>query len=119
MTDNSELQKQIANYIKTREVYVEYRKSGYSKKFRAQHESEILIHKAAKKHFDQLGLTKLPPVKLLREQYAELLTQKRKAYAKYKQACEEMKELYNVKSNVSQLLNIEERDGTPSHTKSR
>ena len=119
MTANSELQKQIANYVKTREIYVEYRKSGYSKKFRAQHGSEILIHQVAKKHFDQLGMTKLPSVKLLREQYAELLAQKRKAYAKYKQAREEMKELYNVKSNVSQLLNIDERDDTPSRTKSR
>ena len=119
MTDNAELQKQIVNYVKTREVYAVYRKSGYSKKFRAQHESEIMIHQAAKKHFDQLGLTKLPPVKLLREQYAELLAQKRKAYTKYKQAREEMKELYNVKSNVSQLLNIEERNDTPTLTKSR
>ena len=119
MTANSELQKQIANYVKTREICVEYRKSGYSKKFRAQHESEIMIHQAAKKHFDQLGLTKLPSVKLLREQYAELLAQKRKAYAEYKQAREEMKELYNVKSNVSQLLNIDERNDTPTLTKSR
>ena len=119
LTDNSELQKQIANYVKTREIYVEYRKSGYSKKFRAQHESEIMIHQAAKKHFDQLGLKKLPPVKLLREQYAELLAQKRKAYAEYKRTREEMKELYNVKSNVSQLLNIDERDDTPTQTKAR
>lgn len=119
MTDNAELQKQIANYVKTREVYVEYRKSGYSKKFRAQHESEIMIHQAAKKHFDQLGLTKLPPVKSLREQYSELLAQKRKAYAEYKRAREEMKELYNVKSNVSQLLNIDEQNNTPTRTKSR
>ena len=119
MTDNSELQKQITNYVKTREIYVEYRKSGYSRKYRAQHESEIMIHQAAKKHFDQLGLTKLPPVKLLREQYAELLAQKRKAYAEYKQAREVMKELYNVKSNVSQLLNIEERNDTPVQTITR
>lgn len=34
MTANGELQKQIVNYAKTRAVYVEYRKAGYSKKFR-------------------------------------------------------------------------------------
>lgn len=119
MTANSELQKQIANYVKTREIYVEYRKSGYSKKFRTQHESEIMIHQAAKKHFNQLGLTKLPSVKTLREQYADLLAQKRKAYAEYKQAREEMKELYNVKSNVSQLLNIDEQYDMPTRAKSR
>ena len=109
MTDNAELQKQIVNYVKTREVYAEYRKSGYSKKFRAKHESEIILHQTAKQYFDRLGLKKLPAVKELRKQYDDLLTKKRKAYAEYKQAREEMKELYNVKANVCQLLNIDER----------
>ena len=35
MNANAELQKQIVNYAKTRAVYVEYRKAGYSKKFRS------------------------------------------------------------------------------------
>lgn len=104
MSANGELQKQIVNYAKTREVYIEYRKAGYSKKFRAEHETEILLHRAAKKHFDSAGITKLPSVKSLREEYAGLLEQKRKAYAAYKQARTEMKELYNVKANVDYLL---------------
>lgn len=65
---------------------VEYRKAGYSKKFRAEHEADILIHQAAKKYFDGMGITKLPSVKSLREEYAGLLEQKRKAYGEYKQA---------------------------------
>lgn len=32
MTANGELQKQIVNYVKMRQVYVDYRKVGYSKK---------------------------------------------------------------------------------------
>lgn len=104
MTANGELQKQIVNYAKTRAVYVEYRKAGYSKKFRAAHETEILLHQAAKKHFDELGITKLPYVKSLREEYAGLLEQKRKAYSAYKQARADMKELYNVRKNVEYLL---------------
>lgn len=104
MTANGELQKQIVNYAKTRAVYIEYRKAGYSKKFRSEHEAEILLHQAAKKHFDSLGITKLPSVKSLREEYAGLLEQKRKAYAAYKQARAEMKELHNVKANVDYLL---------------
>lgn len=104
MTANGELQKQIVNYAKTRAVYIEYRKAGYSKKFRAEHEAEILLHQAAKKHFDSLGITKLPSVKSLREEYAGLLEQKRKAYAAYKKARAEMKELHNVKANVDYLL---------------
>lgn len=73
MTANGELQKQIVNYAKTRAVYVEYRKAGYSKKFRAEHEADILLHQAAKKYFDSIGITKLPSVKSLREEYAGLL----------------------------------------------
>ena len=83
---------------------MEYRKAGNSKKFRAAHETEILLHQAAKKHFDELGITKLPSIKSLREEYAGLLEQKRKAYSSYKQARSDMKELYNVKANVDYLL---------------
>ena len=110
MTANAELQKQIVNYAKTRSVYADYRKAGYSKKFREAHEADILIHQAAKKYFDSLGADQPLSVKALRGEYAKLLARKRKAYAAYKQAREEMKELYNVKSNVEHLLNIDERE---------
>lgn len=69
MTANAELQKQLVNYAKTRAVYVEYRKAGYSQKFRSEHEADILIHQAAKKHFDDIGIEKLPSMKTLRENY--------------------------------------------------
>ena len=106
MNANAELQKQIVNYVKTRAVYVEYRKAGYSKKYRTAHESEILLHKAAKNHFDELGIQKLPSVKSLREEYSDLLEQKRKSYSSYKQAKNDMRELHNVRSNVEYLLEI-------------
>ncbi len=76
MTANGELQKQIVNYAKTRAVYGDYRKAGYSRKFKEAHEADILIHQAAKKYFDELGIKKLPSVKSLREEYAGLLAQK-------------------------------------------
>lgn len=103
---NAELQKQIVTYAKTRPVYVEYRKAGYSKKFRSAHESDILLHQAAKRYFDEAGITKLPSVASLREEYAALLNEKRKVYAAYKQARTEMKELHNVRANVEYLLEI-------------
>lgn len=106
MTSNGELQKQIVNYAKTRAVYVDYRKAGYSKKFRSEHEADILLHQAAKKYFDSMGITKLPSVKSLREEYADLLEQKRKAYAAYKQTRSDMKELHNIKANVDYLLDV-------------
>ena len=64
------LKTQIVNYSKTRDVYVAYRKSGYSKKFLEEHEADIIIHKAAKKAFDELGVKKLPTVKSLQVEFA-------------------------------------------------
>ena len=103
-------QYQSADQPFARSVYAEYRKAGYSKKIREAHEADILIHQAAKKYFDSLGADQPLSVKALRAEYAKLLARKRKAYAAYKQAREEMKELYNVKSNVEHLLNIDERE---------
>ena len=59
-----------------------------------------MLHQAAKNHFDELGIKKLPSVKSLREEYTDLLEQKRKAYSAYKQAKNDMKELHNVRANV-------------------
>ena len=39
-----------------------YRQAGYSKKFREEHEEEILLHQAAKNAFDEMGVKKLPKV---------------------------------------------------------
>ena len=39
------LRTHIINYAKTRDVYVAYRKSGYSKKFYEAHREEITLHK--------------------------------------------------------------------------
>ena len=77
MTEIAVLRTHIINYAKTREVYVAYRKAGYSKKFRAEHEADILLHQTAKKAFDELGTKKLPTVKSLQAEYAELMAQKK------------------------------------------
>jgi hypothetical protein len=104
MSKNAELQKHIVNYVKTREVYAAYRKAGYSKKFREEHEADILIHQAAKKAFDDLKVKKLPTVRTLRERYAVLLSEKKKAYAQYRKAKGEMRELQTIKANIDTLL---------------
>ena len=104
MAEIAVLKTHIINYSKTRDVYVAYRKAGYSKAFRAEHESEILLHQAAKKAFDSLGLKKLPTVKGLQAEYAALLAEKKSAYADYRKARDEMRELLTVKANVDRLL---------------
>ena len=71
------LKNHIVNYSKTRNVYVAYRKSGYSKKFLEEHEADIIIHKAAKRAFDEMGVKKLPTVKSLQVEFADPLTAKK------------------------------------------
>ena len=109
LAENAVLQTHIRNYIKTREVYAAYRQSGYSKKFLAEHEGEIALHKAAKKAFDELGLKKLPTIKTLRTEYAALLAEKKQTYAEYRQAREEMRQLLKAKANVELLLGIDDK----------
>ncbi len=107
MAELSELRTQIIHYAKTREVYAAYRKAGYSKKFRAEHEADILLHQAAKAFFDKQGFKKLPKVKDLNAEYAALLGEKKKLYPEYRCARDEMRELLTVKANVDRLLNMD------------
>ena len=110
MAEIAVLKTHIVNYSKTRDTYVAYRKAGYSKKFKAGHESEIILHQAAKKFFDDSGLKKLPAVKSLQAEYAALLAEKKAAYADYRKARDEMKELLAVQANVQKLLGREEQE---------
>jgi len=108
MAEIAVLKTHIINYSQTRDVYTAYRKAGYSKKFLSEHESDILLHKAAKKAFDELSVTKLPTVKSLQAEYVELLAKKKAAYTEYRTAREEMKELLLHKSNIDRMLEKEE-----------
>ncbi len=108
MTEIAVLKTQIMNYTRTREVFAAYKESGYSKKYLAEHESEILLHRAAKKTFNEMGLHKLPTVKSLQDEYARLLSEKKAAYPDLKKARDEMRELLTVKSNVDRMLGVDE-----------
>ena len=108
MAEIAVMRTHIINYAKTRDTYVAYRKAGYSKKFLAEHESEITLHKAAKKFFDDQGIQKLPTVKSLQAEYAGLMAEKKAAYAEYRKAREEMKELLTAKANIDRILELEE-----------
>lgn len=112
MAELSVLRAHIINYAKTRDTYVDYHKAGYSKQFLSEHEPDILLHKAAKKYFDNAGMKKLPSVKDINAEYAELLAKKKAAYAEYREAKEEMQELLTVKANVDRILGIEKEETT-------
>ena len=51
-----------------------------------------------------MGVKKLPSVKSLQEEYAKLLSEKKAAYAEYRTARDEMRELLLHKQNVDRML---------------
>ena len=104
MTEIASLKTHIINYSKTREVYMAYRKAGYSKKFYEEHTADLLLHKAAKAAFDSLDGKKLPTVKALQMEYSELFSEKKKAYGKYHSTKKEMQDILTAKANVDRLL---------------
>ncbi len=100
----AELKTQIINFAKTREIYAAYRKSGYSKDFLAGHETEILLHKTAKKAFNEMNFQKLPTIKSLNDEFSELAAEKKNLYNEYTSVRDEMRELLIHKSNVEKIL---------------
>ena len=112
MKDISELQKQIGTYGKTREIYPQYRKLTGRKRenFYEQHSREIEDCKEAKRYFNSLGLTKLPSIQSLKQEYAALQAKKGKLYSAYRQAKAEMIELLTAKNNVERILGITEKE---------
>ena len=111
LTELAVLKTHIINYAKTREVYAAYRKAGYSKAFLEAHREEIALHKAAKAAFNEAGLQKLPKVKALDAEFAELLTKKKAAYPEYRKARDEMQELVRAQKNVERFF-AEKKDTT-------
>jgi hypothetical protein len=108
MEEIAELRTHIVHYAKTRDTYLAYRKTPPREKpaFRAAHETDLLLHEAAKRAFDELGAKKLPSVKTLQAEYAALLEKKKAAYDDYRRLRRENQELQNVKVNVDALLRI-------------
>ena len=104
------LKKHIINYSKTRSTYEEYRKVGYSKKFLEAHREEITLRKAAKAAFDELGVKKLPKVKKLSIEYAEVLTAKKQTYTEYRQVKNEAQELLIAQRNIASLYDAERKE---------
>ena len=79
-------------------------KPGTAKPFWKPTREEITLHKAAKAAFDEAGLQKLPKVKELDAEFAELLTKKKAAYPDYRKARNEMQELVRAQKNVERFF---------------
>lgn len=108
MAANKVIKTHIINYAKTRETYIAYRKSGYSKKFFEAHRDEITLHKAAKKAFSKLSDGKIPKVKDLNEEFTRLLSEKKAAYSEYKKIKKEMRDYQIAKQNVESFYTAQQ-----------
>ncbi|MCD8004410.1 MAG: relaxase/mobilization nuclease domain-containing protein [Oscillospiraceae bacterium] len=110
------LKKHIINYSRTKETYAAYKKSGYSKKFLEGHREEITLHKAAKAAFNQLdsvggqgkGKAKIPTIRQLNQEYAQVLSGKKVAYAEYREARKRMQDYLIARKNVEAILGMEQ-----------
>ncbi|MCL2163183.1 MAG: hypothetical protein FWH55_02070 [Oscillospiraceae bacterium] len=54
----TELQKNIGQYGKSRDLWAVYKRSGYDQAFFEVHRQALTLHKAAKNYFDEQGFTK-------------------------------------------------------------
>ncbi len=106
LTELSTLKIQIINYAKTREVFEQYKASGYSKSFLAEHEGEIILHCAAKKTFDEIGVKKLPSIKSINKEFDEVFKKKKVLYSQYHSSKEKHRELLKHKANIQSILGI-------------
>jgi len=118
LSEITELKKHIINYSKTREIYAEYRRSGYSKKFFEEHREEITLHKAAKEAFSLIK-GPIPKIKELNEEYGRVLKEKKQTYADYRKARQEMKDYQTAKYNIDQFLKKEEQERQAEEAKKK
>ena len=105
----SELQKQIGTYGKTRETYRQYIASKRDGGFYEANRADIVLHQAAKRHFDESGYgknKKLPPMNALKQEWATLESERKTLYRGYKELRGENIELLKAKDNVERILNI-------------
>ena len=105
----------ILNYVKTREIYQGYKASGFSKTYFESHRQDLTLHKAAKEAFNERNLKKLPCIRDLNAEYAQLLERKKKNYAEYRQQKAQMQDWLMAQKIVSVMLDDKEQEQTEIH----
>ncbi len=105
-----EVQDNIVNYAKTKEIYNAYHQSGYSKKFKEQHQGDILLHETARDFFKNEGYKTFPKMTELRQEYAKTKAEKNKLYSEYYALKDENKDILNAKANIEVILDIKKEE---------
>lgn len=107
LAHTSELMGAVVRYAKTRPVFDGYKAARYSRKYLAEHEAELADYRAAKAAMNELlGGAKLPKMDALKEKRRALAARKKKLYAEYRKAQQEMRELVAVKGSVDHLRGL-------------
>ncbi len=107
LSATSELMGAVVRYAKTRPVFDGYKAAKYSRKYLAEHESELADYRAAKATMGELlGGEKLPKMAELKEKRRQLAAQKKALYTEYRSAQEEMRQAVAVKANIDHLLGV-------------
>ena len=99
----------IRDYSRTKEVYTQYRESGWSVKFYQEHRQEIEDHKNAQAVYGSLG-GKLPTLKELTAEYDGLKEQKESDQAVLNELKPKLTDLKHIRYNYEIL----ERDSAPN-----
>lgn len=107
MAEIAALKKHIVNYSKTEKIFDQYKASGWSKAFRAQHIEELRLRQEAKQAFDAFVGGTIPTVAQLQTEYTALLEQKKAQYEEYRRLKNEQAGLQTVRSNVDEILRVE------------
>ena len=101
--------KNSGQYLTYKKVYGEYLKAKNKKKFREEHESEIMLYEAARKELKQLtNGEKVPSMKQLRSEKEELTKKKNHEYEDYSFSRAKLRELQTIHSNVNTILGKEQ-----------
>ena len=119
MMEIAALKKHIINYSKTKKVFDQYKSSGWSKAFRAEHAEELHLRQETKQAFDALKVKKLPTMAELQADYSTLLEQKNAQYEEYRRLKTEQAELQTVRRNVDEILRVELPDRQREQERSR
>lgn len=105
----------LQNYNKAKNVFAEYRASGYSRKYYEEHRDVLALRQAAKQAFDEYVKehgkdTPLPKLKDLHAEYAVVLERKKKTYAEHRKQKSEMQDYLMAQKIVEVMLEKDVRE---------
>ena len=97
--------KNISNYQRLKPVYDAFQKAKDKPSFKAKHEAELVIFEAARSTLLAMqGDEKLPSLKTLQAEQAQLFEEQERLYAERNRFKKEAKQIETIKSNVDTFL---------------